>query len=67
VVNPDGSITPIPPAGVTGVVNITVTTPGGTTALDSADEFTFLPERPTTGRQAAGDSSARPPSIGRSA
>jgi IPT/TIG domain len=51
VVNPDGSITAVAPAGAAGVVDITVTTPGGTSTTDPADRFTFLlPGPPTTGR-----------------
>jgi hypothetical protein len=50
-VNPDGSITAVAPAGAAGVVDITVTTPGGTSTIDPADRFTFvLPGPPTTGR-----------------
>jgi hypothetical protein len=55
VVNPDGSITAVAPAGAAGVVDITVTTPGGTSAIGPADRFTFvLPGPPTTGRPASG-------------
>jgi len=43
VVNSDTSITAISPvATTTGVVNVTVTTPGGTSATSSADEFTYI-------------------------
>jgi hypothetical protein len=39
-INPDGSITAIAPAG-TGTVDITVTTPSGTSATSSSDQFTY--------------------------
>jgi hypothetical protein len=40
VVNSDTSITATSPAGA-GVVNVTVTTPGGTSAIGPADQFTY--------------------------
>jgi len=36
-----GSITVTPPTGTTGNVDITVTTPGGTSAISSADQYTY--------------------------
>ncbi len=46
----DGSITAVsPPAAATGVVNVTVTTPVGTSAVSPADQFTYTVETsPTT-------------------
>ena len=41
------SITATAPAG-TGTVDVTVTTPGGTSATSSADQFTYVPA-PTVG------------------
>ncbi len=41
-VNSSTSITAVSPAGSAGTVNITVTTPGGTSATNSADQFTYL-------------------------
>lgn len=41
VVNSSTSITAVSPAGVAGVINVTVTTPGGTSATSSADQFTY--------------------------
>ena len=40
-------ITAISPPG-TGIVNVTVTTPGGTSALVPADQFTYTPINPPT-------------------
>jgi len=42
MVNVDGSITATAPAHATGVVDITVTTGGGTSATSAADQFTYL-------------------------
>jgi hypothetical protein len=42
-VNADGSITVVAPPGSPGVVNVTVTTPGGTSAPVPGDEYTYLP------------------------
>jgi hypothetical protein len=42
------SITATSPAGTAGVVNVTVTTASGTSAITSADEFTYIVV-PTTG------------------
>ena len=41
------SIAAIPPAG-TGTVNVTVTTPGGTSAISTADQFTYATRREWT-------------------
>lgn len=43
IVNSDISITATSPAHAAGTVDVTVTTPGGTSATSSADEFTYLP------------------------
>jgi hypothetical protein len=42
VVNPDGSITATSPAGSAGTVDLTVTTPAGTSATSSNDQFTYV-------------------------
>ena len=42
-VNSDTSITATAPAGQAGPVDVTVTTPGGTSATSSADQFTYTP------------------------
>jgi DNA-binding beta-propeller fold protein YncE len=48
-VNSDSSITATSPAtGIAGTVDITVTTPGGTSATSSTDRFTYTPA-PITG------------------
>ena len=61
VVNPDGSITAVAPPGVAGTVDVTVTTPGGTSAVDPADRFTFvLPGPPGTGRSGQAPGAADP-------
>ena len=44
----DGEITATSAAGV-GTVDITVTTPGGTSAVGAADEFTYTPVPVVTG------------------
>jgi hypothetical protein len=41
------SITATSPAGTAGVANVTVTTPGGTSAISAADDFTYV--TPPTG------------------
>ncbi len=41
VVSSSTSITATSPAGAAGVVDVTVTTPGGTSATSSADQFTY--------------------------
>ncbi len=55
--NSDTSITAVSPAG-TGTVDVTVTTPAGTSAMTSADEFTYVPTvtgiSPTFGPAAGG-------------
>ena len=38
-----GSITATAPAGAAGAVDVTVTTVGGTSALSSADQYTYVP------------------------
>jgi hypothetical protein len=61
----DTSITAISPAG-TGIVDVTVTTPGGTSATSSADRFTYVAPpvpvitaiSPTNGTKAGGTSIA---------
>src|SRR5215831_8251022 len=40
-VNNDGSITATAPAGAAGTVDVTVTTPGGTSAVVAADHYTY--------------------------
>lgn len=47
VVN-DGEITAVSPAEPTGTVEVTVTTPAGTSAATPADEYTFTPSPATT-------------------
>jgi hypothetical protein len=53
------SITAISPAG-SGVVDVTVTTPGGTSAIKAADQFSYVPDvtsiSPTSGPGAGGTS-----------
>jgi hypothetical protein len=46
-VNADGSITAVAPAQAAGVVDITVTTPAGTSATSSADQFAYTASAPT--------------------
>jgi uncharacterized protein YhjY with autotransporter beta-barrel domain len=41
-VNSDSSITATAPAGTAGTVNVTVTTPGGTSATNAGDQFTYV-------------------------
>ncbi|SJZ82152.1 repeat domain (List_Bact_rpt) [Trichlorobacter thiogenes] len=52
-VNSDSQITAVAPAGSTGTVDITVTTPGGISATSSADQFTYLVSAPTATTLAA--------------
>ena len=40
-VNDDGTITAVSPPGDAGTVDVTVTTAGGTSAVDTPDEFTY--------------------------
>ena len=40
--NPDNTLTATSPAEPAGVVDVTVTTPGGTSALSGADEFVYV-------------------------
>ena len=42
-------ITAVSPAGSVGMVDVTVTTPGGTSATSSADQFTYMPVPTVTG------------------
>jgi hypothetical protein len=46
MVNSATSITATSPAGSAGVVDVTVTTPNGTSATSAGDRFTYLPPRP---------------------
>jgi hypothetical protein len=54
------SLTAISPAETAGTVDVTVTTPGGTSALSTADRFKFAPTitglSPNTGSEAGGTS-----------
>jgi hypothetical protein len=45
-INADGTITAIAPAQSAGTVDITVTTPNGTSATSPADQFTYLASAP---------------------
>jgi phospholipase C len=58
-VNPDGSITAISPPG-SGVVDVTVTSPGGTSGDTPADHFTYVPKgpKPTVSSVAPGGGAA---------
>jgi hypothetical protein len=49
-VNPDGSITAVSPTGSAGTVDVTVTTPAGTSATSAADQFTYVTAAPTVTR-----------------
>jgi hypothetical protein len=42
-VNSDSSITAVSPASSVGTVDVTITTPGGTSPATAADDFTFKP------------------------
>jgi hypothetical protein len=42
-VNSESSITAVSAAGTVGTVDLTVTTPGGTSATGAADQFSYLP------------------------
>jgi hypothetical protein len=57
-VNSATSITAVSPAETAGTVDVTVTTPGGTSAISSADHFTFVPTvtglSPNAGSKAGG-------------
>jgi hypothetical protein len=55
-----GSITATAPAGSEGTVDVTVTTPGGTSATSSADDFSYLtvPDAPTGANAVAGNAQA---------
>jgi plastocyanin len=59
-VNSATSITTASPAETAGTVNVTVATPGGTSAISSADHFKFTPTvtklSPNTGSKAGGTS-----------
>lgn len=58
----DSTITATSPAGSSGVVDVTVTTPGGTSATSGADQFTYVAApsvtsiSPNTGLRAGGTS-----------
>jgi hypothetical protein len=60
-VNSATSITAVPPAAAAGTVNVTVTTPAGTSAITSADHYKFGPPTvtklsPNSGSKAGGTS-----------
>jgi hypothetical protein len=59
-VNSARSITAVAPAGVAGIVDVTVTTPGGVSPISSKDAYTFVPTvtnlSPNTGYKAGGTS-----------
>ena len=46
--NNDGSITATVPAGAVGIVDVTVTTSGGTSPISAADQYTYHPTCTTT-------------------
>ena len=46
--NDDGSITATVPAGVVGIVDVTVTTTGGTSPVSAADQYVYHPTCTTT-------------------
>lgn len=48
-VNSDNDIQAVVPAGAAGTVDIRVTTPGGTSAITTADQFTYYPPVTVTG------------------
>jgi hypothetical protein len=48
-VNSDTSITATVPAGAVGTDDVTVTTPGGTSAISAADQYAYLPVPAVTG------------------
>jgi hypothetical protein len=62
MVNSDTQLTATSPAGSAGIVDVTVTTPGGVSATSSADEFTFVAAptvtavSPATGTETGGQS-----------
>jgi|GEM_PF-1200204 len=45
----DGRIVAVTPGGAPGAVDVTVTTPGGTSATGGADRFTYVPAPTVTG------------------
>ena len=47
-VNSDSSITATVPAGAVGIDDVTVTTPGGTSAISAADQYVYHPTCTTT-------------------
>ena len=47
-VNDDGSITAVVPAGAVGIVDVTVTTTGGTSPISAADQYVYHPTCTTT-------------------
>ena len=46
IVNSDNSITAVSPAHAAGMVDVTVVTAGGTSAISSGDQFTYYTPRP---------------------
>jgi hypothetical protein len=58
-VESETAITATPPESKTGTVDVTVTTPGGTSATSGADQFTYLaPPEATSGEAAAAQTTA---------
>jgi alpha-tubulin suppressor-like RCC1 family protein len=57
-VNSPGSITALAPSGALGTVNVTVTTPAGTSTATAADHFTYLPVPTVTKLSAKGGAAA---------
>lgn len=47
-VNSDGSVTATVPAGAVGIDDVTVTTPGGTSAISAGDQYVYHPTCTTT-------------------
>ena len=47
-VDSDSSITAVAPAGAVGIDDVTVTTPGGTSAVSTADQYVYHPTCTTT-------------------
>ncbi|MGZ4342274.1 MAG: beta strand repeat-containing protein [Solirubrobacteraceae bacterium] len=56
-------ITAVSPAGTAGAQDVTVTTPGGTSATSSADRFTFVPPPAVTGVSPSSGPAAGGPSV----
>jgi IPT/TIG domain len=59
MVNRDGSITAESPAG-TATVHVTVTTPGGTSATSTLDQFSYIPPSSTPPSNSSGGQAAPP-------